>query len=118
MILQSLTVSRTDFETGTGWELKPEGACHGEICVPLPPAESTDIARGIVDVSIVAERLGMPLVHDAKLGLWALGPASMSGHALSTSVAPELELPDINGNMFRLSSLRGQKVVIVSWAPY
>ena len=52
------------------------------------------------------------------MGLWALGPASMSGRALSTAVAPELELPDLDGNMFQLSSLRGKKVVIVSWAPY
>ena len=27
-------------------------------------------------------------------------------------------LPDLDGNEFRLSSLRGQKVVLVAWAPY
>jgi hypothetical protein len=27
-------------------------------------------------------------------------------------------LSDLDGNEFRLSSLLGQKVVIVSWAPY
>jgi len=118
MILQSLSISRTEFETATGWQLKPEGACHGAICVPLPSEVNADIARGIVDVSVVAERLGMPIVHDAEMGLWALGPASMSGRALATAVAPELELPDLDGNMFQLSSLRGKKVVIVSWAPY
>ena len=118
MIIQSLSISRQEFENGTGWQLKPEGACHGEICVPLPPAVNADIARGIVDVRVVAKHLGMPIVHDAEMGLWALGPVSMSGRALSTAVAPELELPDINGNMFQLSSLRGKKVVIVSWAPY
>ena len=118
MIIQSLSISRQEFENGTGWQLKPEGACHGEICVPLPPAVNADIARGIVDVSAVAERVGMPIVHNAEMGLWALGPASMSGRALATAVAPELELPDINDNMFQLSSLRGKKVVIVSWAPY
>jgi len=37
---------------------------------------------------------------------------------LSTVRAPELELPDLDGNLFRLSSLRGTKVVLVSWAPY
>ena len=118
MNIQSLTISRTEFENGTGWQLKPEGACHGEICVPLPQAVSAEIAAGFVDVSVVAERLGMPIVHDAEMGLWALGPASISGRALSTAVAPELELPDIDGNIFQLSSLRGKKVLIVSWAPY
>jgi hypothetical protein len=60
----------------------------------------------------------MPLVHDEDVGLWALGPASLSGRALASAVARELELPDVDGNLFRLSSLRGQKVLLVAWAPY
>lgn len=114
MILESLETSVEQFEADTGWALKPEGACRGEVCVPLPGA----VHDGRVDVPAVAERLGMPIVADAAQGLWALGPASLSGHALATAEAPELELPDLDGNIFRLSSLRGTKVVIVSWAPY
>ncbi len=51
-------------------------------------------------------------------GLWAIGPESFGGRALVSAEAPELALDDIDGNPFTLSSLRGQKVVIVSWAPY
>lgn len=112
MILDDLHVPTERFEEGTGWALKAEGACRGEICVPL-----TGIGDP-VDVAAVADQLGMPLVHDADAGLWALGPASIEGHALPTAVAPELELPDVDGNPFRLSSLRGQKVLLVAWAPY
>jgi hypothetical protein len=32
--------------------------------------------------------------------------------------APDLVLDDLDGHSFALRSLRGQKVVIVSWAPY
>lgn len=113
MILDDLQVPVDQFERGTGWKLKPEGACRGEICVPLP-----GLVSDVVDVEGVAARLGMPLVHDPDAGLWALGPASMAGHALLSAEAPELELPDVEGRLFRLSSLRGQKVVIISWAPY
>jgi hypothetical protein len=60
----------------------------------------------------------MPVVGDPDGGLWAVGPETLSGHALPSAEAPELVLPDLDGNEFRLSSLRGQKVVIVSWAPY
>ena len=60
----------------------------------------------------------MALVHDHEQGVWALGPESISGHALVTAEAPELVLDDIDGTEFRLSSLRGQKVVLVAWAPY
>lgn len=113
MILDKLQVSPDAFEHGTGWAIKPEGACRGDICVPLPGG-----AAHSLDVSVVAERLGMPLVHDAEVGLWALGPATLGGHALPSAEAPELELPDVNGKLFRLSSLRGKKVALVAWAPY
>jgi len=115
MLLEQLRIPVDEFEAGTGWSLKPQGACRGEVCVPLP--EDAVRARE-VDVVTVAGRLGMPLVEDADAGLWALGPETLSGHALPSAEAPELVLPDLDGNEFRLSSLRGQKVVIVSWAPY
>lgn len=114
MILEELRVPIADFERGTGWELKPEGACRGEICVPLQGAVTDDT----VQVDAIADRLDMPLVHEPEAGLWALGPASLSGRALPTAEAPELELPDLDGVPFRLSSLRGQKVLLVAWAPY
>jgi hypothetical protein len=113
MILEHLHVSRREFEDGTGWALRPEGACRGDICVPLPEG-----GAGTVDVAAVAPRLGMPLVHDEESGLSALGPASLGGHVLPSAEAPELELPELDGLEFRLSSLRGQKVVLVAWAPY
>ena len=117
MILQELQIDSDDFEARTGWAVKPEGACKAEHCVPLPAEART--ADGRVDVAVVAERLGMPLVHDEEQGLWALGPdTAVTGRALATAVAPELELPDVNGEMFELSSLRGQKVMLVAWASW
>jgi hypothetical protein len=114
MILETLHLPVETFEAGTGWALKPEGACRGEVCVPLPEG----VADGRVDVAAVAERLGMPLVTDDAVGLSALGPATLSGHALPSAAAPDLELPDLDGRAFRLDSLRGQKVLLVAWAPY
>ena len=60
----------------------------------------------------------MAIVEDDEAGLWAIGPDTVAGRALPTAEAPELVLPDVDGNEFRLSSLRGRKVLIVSWAPY
>ena len=68
-----------EFEAGTGWSLKPQGACRGEVCVPLP---ANAVRDGEVDVAAVAERLGMPLLEDVDAGLWALGPETLSGRAL------------------------------------
>jgi hypothetical protein len=117
VILTDLVVGRSDIERGTGWAIKPEGACKAEVCVPLPP--DVEAGPGRVDVARLAERLGMPLVHDEDHGLWALGPeAGVSGRALTTATASDLELPDLDGNPFRLSSLLGKKVLLVAWASW
>lgn len=109
MILDRLDIDAEVFQTGTGWQIKPEGACKGEVCVPL---------GGGFELRRTAERLGMALAHDEQSGLWALGPESISNHALVTAEAPALVLEDLDGNEFALSSLRGKKVVLVAWAPY
>jgi hypothetical protein len=110
VLLGSLDVGADEFGRLTGWQIKPEGACLGELCVPL--------GGGAFELTAVAERLGMPLVQDRESGVWALGPSSLGGRALVTAQAPDLVLPDLDGKSFRLASLRGQKVVLVAWAPY
>jgi hypothetical protein len=114
MILDSLQIDPAVFERRTGWAIKPEGACKGERCVPLPAAAAPD---GRVDVRALAERLGMPLVRDEPSGLWALGPEA-GGRALTDARAPDFALPDLRGEEFRLGSLRGAKVLLVAWASW
>jgi hypothetical protein len=117
VILTDLAIDPGVFEARTGWAIKREGACRGELCVPLPA--ETRRADGRLDAAALGARLGMPLVADEAHGVWALGPATEgSGHALTTAVAPELVLPDAHGNPFRLTSLRGRKVLLVAWASW
>ena len=116
MILERLAVDADAFAVRTGWAVKPEGACKGDICVPLPAEART--ADGELDATVMAQRLGMPLLRHGDDDLWALGPATVSGRALDTAIAPELELPDLDGNLFSLSSLRGKKVLLVAWASW
>jgi hypothetical protein len=115
MLLTSSEPTVQEFRDATGWKIEPWGACKGEVCVPLPPEAVRD---GQVQVPPVAERLGMAVVADDEAGLIAVGPESFGGRALSTVEAPDLELPDLDGRPFRLSSLRGTKVVLEAWAPY
>lgn len=113
VILTSDRMACEEFRRVTGWELKAEGACKGEVCVPLPDGAVED---GSIDVTVVGERLGMPIVVEGDVRV--VGPESLGGRALITAAAPELSLPDLDGTQFELSSLRGQKVVLVAWAPY
>jgi len=113
MLVDSLNMDPEAFHEGTGWEIKPEGACKGDVCVPLPDG---------FDLRSTAERLGMAIVpasdDDADPRMWAVGPESLTGRALVSAEAPELVLQDLDGNPWRLSSMRGKKVLLVAWAPY
>jgi hypothetical protein len=116
MATDRLDLTAEEFEELTGWEIKPEGACLDDVCVALPPLDAD--AEGRVDVTVVAERLGMPVAHDETHGLWALGPRSGDRHVLDSVRMPELVLPDFAGNAFDVASLRGRKVVLMAWASW
>jgi len=110
-VFESLSIDSATFERLTGWSTRPEGLCRGERCVPLAAG------NGRVDIRVFADRSSSALVHDAENGLWALGPES-GGRALASASLPELELPRLDGTPFRLSSLRGTKVLLVAWASW
>ena len=82
--------------------------------MPLPADASSGRK---LDARMLSDRLGMPLLHDKEANVWCLGPEAM-GRALTTAQAPELTLPDYQGNEFHLSSLRGQKALIVTWSSW
>lgn len=113
MIIESLDIPVKTFEAETGWELKPEGACKGEICIPL-----RDVPQDRVNLEAIATEMHLPLVAEPEASIWALGPESISGHALTTAAAQDFELPDLDGNAVRLSDFKGKKIIVYAWAPY
>jgi hypothetical protein len=110
VIVEQLEIDAGEFERATGWEIKNEGACKGEFCVPLTDGE--------FDLKATAGRLGMAIVAEPTLSLWAVGPEVLGGRALATADASDFSLPDLEGNVFRITSLRDQKVLVIAWAPY
>ena len=113
MIVSDLRVSKVQFEQRSGWTIKPEGACRGDVCVPLRGAG----AGAAFDLRPVADALGMALVEDSAYGLWALGPHT-GGRALSSATLPPITLPEWRGGSFSLDSLRGTKVLLLAWASW
>ena len=114
MVLERPEVDRAALAARTGWEIKPEGACKADRCVPLPDAP----ADGPIDARMLSERLGMALVSDESHGLWALGPGVRTAGRCCRREMPDLELPDRNGRPFSLRSLRGTRFVMVAWASW
>ena len=113
MLAESPEISRAEFENGTGWQFKPEGACKGDVCIPLAtaPGETINVAQ-------MAQAMGLPIAQSTDHGLIAVGPESIGSRALTTARAPDIRLPDLAGKQFALSSLKGQKVLVYAWAPY
>ncbi len=112
MISTKATIDRGEFEQRTGWELKPEGACKDNRCIPWP-----DPISDALELSAISEHLSMPLAVEPDAGLWALGPES-GGKALTSAQAPDLALPDWKDDAFQLSSLQGRKVLLIAWASW
>ncbi len=84
--------------------------------MPLP---ATTVSDGRVDVATFWQLLGRPVVHDDAGETWALGAgAEQRNAALAGLTAPDFTLPDPNGVLHTLSSLRGKKVFLSTWASW
>jgi hypothetical protein len=95
----------------TGWELKPQGLCQGEVCVPAR-------LEAPVDLADVAALLGRPFAHEpvgdgvvAVLGEPA-GVVTTAGAA-----APPLSLPDVDGAPVQVGGT-GRKTAVVAFSTW
>lgn len=111
-----LWLTAAEAERATGWVLKPEGMCRGELCVPFPETMTRD---GRTDMAAFWRRLGRPVVQDAAGEIFVLGAgADERQAALAGTVAPDFTLPDLAGVPHRLADLRGRKVFLSTWASW
>lgn len=121
----SLWLKCDEAAAATGWALKPEGFCKGEVCVPVPPARTAEFVRADskggdeVNVAALWRHLGAPVVHDDAGSAWVLGTSAEDrASRLKSLEAPDFTLPDLAGRQHALSSYRGKKVLVVSWASW
>jgi hypothetical protein len=108
------------FETITGFTLKPEGFCRDALCIPIPPQREAEFRHGgAINIAKFAELTRRPWVGTDRGDVWALEePAETRNEALRSLDAPDFELPDVDGNLHRLSDYRGRKVLLASWASW
>ena len=111
-----LWLSADDAQRATGWTLKPEGMCQADMCVKLP---AVAVRNGRVDTAAFWSLLGGTVVHDTARETWVLGAgADQRNAALADLMAPDFTLPDLAGTPHTLSSLRGNKVFLSTWASW
>jgi len=118
----NLWLGNADLTAVSGWELKPEGACKGDVCIPISPLREVEFVRDggkAFNLAAFARHLGQPVVHDDKNSVWYFGEAAMKRRESLTSLeAPDFELPDLDSKMHRLSDYRGKKVLLAAWASW
>ena len=116
----ALWLPAREAEAATGWAVKPQGLCKGEICVPLPAGREQELVRGTrVNVAALWRHLGRPLVHSDRGHAWVLAESPQDRAAALRSLgAPDFTLPDLSGRMHSLSDHRGKKVFLVTWASW
>jgi hypothetical protein len=119
-----LWVRPADLPAVNGFELKPEGACIDDICVPVRQDQDSDlfVRRGgeaWFNVTGLADRLQQPYIVDHDQGVWSFGaiPARRSAF-IQKGIAPDFALNDIDGNTLQLSDFKGKKVMLLSWASW
>ena len=118
---EELWLSPEALLASTGWELKPQGLCLDERCVPIPPARANEFvdASNRVNLAAFARYLGQPVVHDDVTGVWVFGESAATRQsALQTLRAPDFTLPDIDGTLHSLTEYRGKKVLLFAWASW
>lgn len=104
-------VSPDDLLRATGYELKPEGLCRGDMCIP-----ARDLDPSALDLSRVAAALHRSFVVSVEGGVAAFAGDPMSS-GLRASI-DELELPDLDGQVVRMSDFAGRKRLLIAWASW
>ena len=111
-------VSLADFARATGWQLKPEGLCIDEICVPI--REANRLASGAsIDLVEFARVTKQNIVFDRQRQVAALGERAASrSDSMSSLLAPDFKLPDIHGRQVSFSDFNRRKRLLLAWSSW
>lgn len=116
----ALWLDKGELERATGWLWKAEGLCRDDTCLPIPRNAQRPLIEGDrLDAAGLWRSVGWPVVRSRAGDLWVLGEGASRRGALLTSLeAPDFALPDLDGELHRLSDFRGRKVFLVTWASW
>ena len=101
-----------------GWELKPQGLCQGDVCIPVrnPAALGTEDGIHLVALAALLDR---PLALETAARAAFLGvSAGKRAQPLTSLEAPNFTLPDLDGTPHSLSDYRGRKVLLLAYASW
>ncbi|MCR9258811.1 MAG: hypothetical protein NXH95_03750 [Pseudomonadaceae bacterium] len=117
-----LWVLPEDLTRINGFTLKPEGACLGELCIPLQ--QGSDLLKTVddqqwINVSAFADLMEQAWVVDDDARVWSFGEMPATRQSMfANAQAPEFEIQDRQGNVVRMSDFKGKKALIITWSSW
>ena len=114
----AFSVRVSEFEGATGWELKPEGLCKIDVCIPVRGLDQLTDGMSI-DLVEFARITNQNIVVDQDRKIAALGEhADTRGEAMTTLDAPDFTLPDIHGKQVSFSDFNRRKRLLLAWSSW
>ena len=101
-----------------GWELKPQGLCRDDTCIPVRERDAL-VDRDGIDLATLARLLERPVALDPAERVAVLGAsASTRAGRLASLEAPDFTLPGLDGRPHSLAGYRRRKVLLIAWASW
>ena len=111
-------INQDDIKRILGWELKAEGLCNDNVCVTFSVSDD-HVRSEFFDLLQLAETLGFSTVLDYESNFLAIDTFSaLRASALSDKKAPDIKLPDIDGNVRFLSEWSDKKKLLVAFSSW
>ena len=113
------SLSPDQLRADLGWELKPEGLCRDQVCIPVADRDAITTPDGLLDAVAIANLLDRPVVVDPDSGVAAVGAQrALRRGALDDLHAPDFTLPDLDGTPHALSDHRSKKRLLVAFSSW
>jgi hypothetical protein len=112
----ALWIRKVDLPRVNEFEVKPQGACRADVCIPIP---KTMVRGAYFNLTAFARRAGQMAVADPGARVWSFGEIPVvRGSFLESRMAPDFGVPDRTGRLVHLSDSKGKKVLLVTWASW
>ena len=114
----ALRITADGLHEATGWALRPEGLCRGDVCIPRRPDDGL-VVDDLVDVAAFGAAVHRPVAVEADAALAVVGesPDDLAA-TIADGVAPPFTLPDLDGNPVSLADFAGAKKLLLAWSSW
>jgi hypothetical protein len=110
----NLWIHSKDLPRINEFEVKPQGACRADVCVPL----SKSLKHGDwFNLTGFARKLNEPTVNEKDVYSFGEIPV-LRGGFYNSRIAPDFAVPDRKGKVVHLSDFRGKKTLVITWASW